>query len=144
MQQVRQSLLLVVTTRVKNDVIVELPRCGCLELTAGALRTSKLRFTCCNPEPVQLLRPGLARSACGSVSAARQGSVPYIHHLIRCDSSVCLLQPGYERLCCLRCIQPKDHNFGTTCICRVPKKSRDEKVVECTHCGCRGCASGEK
>ncbi len=28
-------------------------------------------------------------------------------------------QPGYERLCCLRCIQSKDHNFMTTCICRV-------------------------
>ena len=26
---------------------------------------------------------------------------------------------GYERLCCLRCIQPKDTNYGTTCICRV-------------------------
>ncbi|GAQ87564.1 bud site selection protein 31 [Klebsormidium nitens] len=50
---------------------------------------------------------------------------------------------GYERLCCLRCIQPKDTNFGTTCICRVPNKSREEKVIECTHCGCRGCASGD-
>ena len=27
---------------------------------------------------------------------------------------------GYERLCCLKCIQPKDTNYGTTCICRVP------------------------
>ena len=26
---------------------------------------------------------------------------------------------GYERLCCLRCIQPKDTNYGNTCICRV-------------------------
>jgi len=50
---------------------------------------------------------------------------------------------GYEKLCCLRCIQPKDTNFGTTCICRVPSKHLEEgKVVECTHCGCRGCASG--
>ncbi|GMY25147.1 protein BUD31 homolog 2 isoform X1, partial [Fagus crenata] len=23
-------------------------------------------------------------------------------------------KPGYERLCCLRCIQPRDHNFSTT------------------------------
>ncbi len=30
-------------------------------------------------------------------------------------------QSGYENLCCLRCIQPRDTNFGTTCICRVPK-----------------------
>ncbi|KAI9197274.1 G10 protein [Polychytrium aggregatum] len=50
---------------------------------------------------------------------------------------------GYEKLCCLRCIQPRDTNFGTTCICRVPKDKLDEgKVVECMHCGCRGCASG--
>ena len=31
------------------------------------------------------------------------------------------IQSGYENLCCLRCIQPRDTNFGTTCICRVPK-----------------------
>mmetsp|Transcript_39229 Transcript_39229/g.77126 ORF Transcript_39229/g.77126 Transcript_39229/m.77126 type:complete len:148 (+) Transcript_39229:32-475(+) len=51
---------------------------------------------------------------------------------------------GYERLCCLRCIQPKDTNFGTTCICRVPTKNLDSNVglCECSHCGCRGCASG--
>lgn len=37
---------------------------------------------------------------------------------------------GYEKLCCLQCIQPKDHNFGGTCICRVPKGSLDEgKIV---------------
>lgn len=29
---------------------------------------------------------------------------------------------GYEKLCCLRCIQTGGQNFGTTCICRVPKK----------------------
>jgi len=51
---------------------------------------------------------------------------------------------GYERLCCLRCVQPRDHNFGTTCICRVPAaKLESGKVVECVHCGCRGCASGD-
>ena len=48
---------------------------------------------------------------------------------------------GYERLCCLRCIQPKDTNYGTTCICRVPKKDLDAKIVECVSCGCHGCAS---
>mmetsp|Transcript_18186 Transcript_18186/g.29883 ORF Transcript_18186/g.29883 Transcript_18186/m.29883 type:complete len:147 (+) Transcript_18186:82-522(+) len=53
-------------------------------------------------------------------------------------------KPGYERLCCLRCIQQKDHNFATTCICRVPKgKLENGKAVECVHCGCRGCASGD-
>jgi len=51
---------------------------------------------------------------------------------------------GYEKLCCLRCIQTKDHNFATTCICRVPKtKLEDGKIVECVHCGCKGCASGD-
>ncbi|CAN8274432.1 unnamed protein product [Cochlearia groenlandica] len=50
---------------------------------------------------------------------------------------------GYERLCCLRCIQPRDHNYGTTCVCRVPKHLREEEVVECVHCGCQGCASGD-
>ncbi|KAI4357101.1 hypothetical protein L6164_001070 [Bauhinia variegata] len=52
-------------------------------------------------------------------------------------------KPGYERLCCLRCIQPRDHNFATTCVCRVPKHLREEKVIECVHCGCKGCASGD-
>ena len=28
---------------------------------------------------------------------------------------------GYERVCCLMCIQASNHNFKTTCICRVPK-----------------------
>ncbi|MED6207816.1 hypothetical protein PIB30_039192 [Stylosanthes scabra] len=36
-------------------------------------------------------------------------------------------KPGYERLCCLRCMQPRDHNFATTCVCRVPKQLREEK-----------------
>jgi hypothetical protein len=49
-------------------------------------------------------------------------------------------QPGFENLCCLRCIQPKDTNFGTACVCRVPKNKYEEgKVIECVHCGCRGC-----
>ena len=48
---------------------------------------------------------------------------------------------GFENLCCLRCIQPRDTNFGTNCICRVPKSKLEEgRVVECIHCGCRGCS----
>lgn len=44
----------------------------------------------------------------------------------------------------MRCIQAKDHIYGTTCICRVPHdKLEDDKVIQCIHCGCRGCASGE-
>lgn len=53
-------------------------------------------------------------------------------------------KPGYERLCCLMCIQGKDHNFGTSCLCRVPKNKLEEgKIVQCVACGCRGCASGD-
>ncbi|KAI0268173.1 maternal g10 transcript [Gloeopeniophorella convolvens] len=50
---------------------------------------------------------------------------------------------GYEKLCCLRCIQTRDMNYqGSTCICRVPKAQvRAGTVVECVHCGCRGCSS---
>ncbi|XP_026192642.1 protein BUD31 homolog [Cyclospora cayetanensis] len=52
---------------------------------------------------------------------------------------------GFERLCCLRCIQTSSTNFGTTCICRVPKHELppDKRVVQCIHCGCGGCASGD-
>lgn len=48
---------------------------------------------------------------------------------------------GYENLCCLRCIQPRDTNFGTCCVCRVPRdKLGDDRLIECHHCGCRGCS----
>lgn len=51
---------------------------------------------------------------------------------------------GYEKLCCLRCIQAKENNFNATCICRVPKaRLGKEQAVECVSCGCRGCASGD-
>lgn len=39
---------------------------------------------------------------------------------------------GYENLCCLRCIQTRDTNFGTNCICRVPK-SKLEVVMPPPH-----------
>lgn len=53
-------------------------------------------------------------------------------------------KPGYEKLCCLLCIQGSNQNFGTACICRVPKEKLDEeRKFECRHCGCRGCASGD-
>lgn len=65
---------------------------------------------------------------------------------------------GYEKLCCLRCIQTRvrfplasqylsanyagcqDMNYqGSTCICRVPKAQvRTGTVVECVHCGMSG------
>lgn len=50
-------------------------------------------------------------------------------------------KPGYENLCCLRCIQAKDTNYGSQCICRVPKDQLEPgKKVECVNCGCRGCS----
>ncbi|KAJ1841367.1 Component of the SF3b subcomplex of the U2 snRNP [Coemansia sp. RSA 2708] len=50
---------------------------------------------------------------------------------------------GFEKLCCLQCIQARDTNYGTACICRVPKSKLDEREVECVHCGCRGCSSSD-
>ncbi|XP_057646989.1 protein BUD31 homolog [Chionomys nivalis] len=48
---------------------------------------------------------------------------------------------GYENLCCLRCIQTRDTNFGTNCVCRVPKSKLEVgHIIECTHCGCRSCS----
>lgn len=35
-------------------------------------------------------------------------------------------KPGYENVCCLRCIQKQDTNFGTNCVCRVPKVKLEE------------------
>ncbi|KAK5629565.1 hypothetical protein RRF57_005280 [Xylaria bambusicola] len=47
-------------------------------------------------------------------------------------------------LCCLRCIQTKETNFQSTCICRVPKAQlKDDQDVQCVNCGCRGCASSD-
>merc|ERR1712217_960602 len=47
---------------------------------------------------------------------------------------------GFENLCCMRCIQPQDTNFGTVCVCRVPRKQKDPgRVIKCQHCGCQGC-----
>ncbi|KAG0657556.1 Component of the SF3b subcomplex of the U2 snRNP [Maudiozyma exigua] len=57
---------------------------------------------------------------------------------------------GYEKLCCLRCIQTGESNNGTTCICRVPHAQLEHDAAnkgtkitfkQCVHCGCHGCAS---
>ncbi|KAK9464827.1 G10 protein [Lipomyces arxii] len=51
---------------------------------------------------------------------------------------------GYEKLCCLRCIQTKENTYNATCVCRVPKSRLDkDKIVECVTCGCHGCASSD-
>ncbi|KAM7041070.1 LOW QUALITY PROTEIN: protein BUD31 homolog [Acridotheres tristis] len=48
---------------------------------------------------------------------------------------------GCGNLCCLRCSQTRDTNFGTNCICRVPKSKLEAgRIIEHTHCGCRGCS----
>ncbi|XP_032758538.1 protein BUD31 homolog [Rattus rattus] len=39
------------------------------------------------------------------------------------------------------CIQTRDTNFGTTCICRVPKgKLEVGRIIKRMHCGCWGCS----
>lgn len=51
---------------------------------------------------------------------------------------------GYEKLCCTRCIQTKETNFRSTCICRVPRDQlKENQEIECVNCGCRGCASSD-
>ncbi|KAF2488564.1 cell cycle control protein cwf14 [Lophium mytilinum] len=51
---------------------------------------------------------------------------------------------GYEKLCCVRCIQTKETNFSSTCICRVPREQlKDGQDIQCVSCGCRGCSSGD-
>jgi bud site selection protein 31 len=51
---------------------------------------------------------------------------------------------GYERLCCLGCVQAADTAFGTVCVCRVPRAKREagtaDRAAECVRCGCRGCS----
>ncbi|XP_057622770.1 protein BUD31 homolog [Chionomys nivalis] len=48
---------------------------------------------------------------------------------------------GWENLCCLCCIQTRATNFGTNCICRVPKSKVGMGCsVKGTHCGCQGCS----
>ncbi|KAJ5693347.1 cell cycle control protein Cwf14/Bud31, partial [Penicillium macrosclerotiorum] len=51
---------------------------------------------------------------------------------------------GYEKLCCLRCVQTKETNFNSTCICRVPKAQlKENETIQCVSCGCNGCASSD-
>lgn len=52
------------------------------------------------------------------------------------------LLKGYERLCCVQCVHRGNHNFGGSCVCRVPAKDRAAGVA-CSSCGCTGCASGD-
>ena len=52
-------------------------------------------------------------------------------------------KPGYENVCCTRCVQAGEATWGGVCICRVPRDQLPPgKVVECVCCGCRGCGGG--
>ena len=58
--------------------------------------------------------------------------------------AVCLLTQVVRQLCCLRCIQTKETNFNSTCVCRVPRQElKEDQEIRCVNCGCRGCASGD-
>jgi len=54
-------------------------------------------------------------------------------------------KPGYERLCSTYVINPSNYKFGTTSICRVPYKDRNEDQMDAQDptTGCKGCASGK-
>ncbi|KAL7721542.1 Uncharacterized protein QTN25_001209 [Entamoeba marina] len=51
-------------------------------------------------------------------------------------------KPGFEKVCCLQCIQKKPGS-NSVCICRVPRRDRnDDSFKRCSCCGCTGCCSG--
>ncbi len=66
---------------------------------------------------------------------------------------------GYEKICRIsqlfssaadwlssvgfRCIQTKETNFNSTCICRVPRRQLKEDCHSVVNCGCRGCGSSD-
>jgi bud site selection protein 31 len=53
-------------------------------------------------------------------------------------------KPGYEKLCSTFVINSRNFPFGTTAICRVPRKKLQpgKQMFFEAHTGCRGCASG--
>ncbi|APA07816.1 hypothetical protein SS1G_00590 [Sclerotinia sclerotiorum 1980 UF-70] len=64
----------------------------------------------------------------------------------QCDATLVAKwkKEGYEKLCCLKCVQTKETNFNSTCICRVPKADlKEDQEIQCVSCGCRGCASSD-
>lgn len=66
------------------------------------------------------------------------GPVVYRFSAIMSLTVICL------QLCCLRCIQTKETNFNSTCICRVPREQlKEDQEVRCVSCGCVGCASND-
>jgi len=62
-----------------------------------------------------------------------------------CDAALAAKwkKPGFDRLCSVHCINTRNTNYGTTSICRVPRKClAPDTVVQDQLTGCRGCASG--
>ena len=45
--------------------------------------------------------------------------------------------PGYENVCNAQCVM-------NGCVCRVPKRDRAAEHVQCSICGCSGCAAGDR
>jgi bud site selection protein 31 len=53
-------------------------------------------------------------------------------------------QAGYEVLCCTQCVASKNFLNSGACVCRVPSAKRHAGAIQCSHCGCTGCASGDR
>ncbi|RLV94674.1 hypothetical protein DV515_00013019, partial [Chloebia gouldiae] len=47
---------------------------------------------------------------------------------------------GYGNLCCLHCIQTRDTNFETSCICRVPKSKLEVASLQLVPLPCSSCS----
>ena len=53
--------------------------------------------------------------------------------------------PGYEKLCCTQCVNPKNFAHASGCLCRVPmSKRKNKEFTQCAACGCTGCCSADK
>ena len=76
-------------------------------------------------------------TCCEWIPSHRLTSLHPHHRVLHAFGSahVCVPQPGYESLCCLACIQTRDSNHGTTCICRVPRSKLSEVRCSITSTG---------
>lgn len=57
--------------------------------------------------------------------------------------------PGYECLCCISCVNPKNFSASSGCICRVPASQRKGTLGHgggggCATCGCTGCCTADR
>ncbi|KAI7955331.1 hypothetical protein MJO28_005731 [Puccinia striiformis f. sp. tritici] len=69
----------------------------------------------------------------------------YVVHDAYNPEYVSILEVIYQHLTQSHSLFLFDMNYaGSVCICRVPKANlKPGTVVECVHCSCRGCASGD-